>query len=88
MLEMKMPVVEGLDEYEYDECLQLYEYYYNLNYFRDIPFPVENVDRLCRKDSLKYYRDMKEAYDIYKNILGYELSDRNHIKYGIDGGKK
>jgi hypothetical protein len=85
MYNRKMPILKGLDRYEYNECLKLYEYFNTLNYFFEVPFPIanENIYGLQRDESLKFYRDMKDAYDVYRYIFGDNPSDiRNLIFEG------
>lgn len=80
-----MPILKGLDRDEYNECLKLYEYFNTLNYFFDIHFPIENenIYGMHRHESLKFYRDMKDAYDVCRYIFGDNPSDiRNLIFEG------
>lgn len=77
MTDMGMPKVMGLNKDEYDECLRLYEYYNCLNLIKGVPFPVDNVDKLSRDESLEYYWGMRDAYEIYMMVLGYRMSDKN-----------
>lgn len=79
MYNRTMPILKGLDRDEYNECLKLYEYFNTLNYFWDVPVPNENIYGLQRDESLKFYRDMRDAYDVYRHIFGDNPSDIRNL---------
>jgi hypothetical protein len=65
-----MPILVGLNQGEMDRCKELFRYYNDMNIVRGIPFPVENIDKFSRNESLEYYNKMEDTLGIYQNILG------------------